>query len=100
MSTNRGDFFLVISFFYSITKKYLFYLELFKLLVYNIDVMQKNAYNKNVRYTIMFNFLLESGALDGSIVYIIMLVLIVGMFFFMSRSQKKKDKEAQDICRY
>ena len=46
----------------------------------------------------MFNFLLEGTAgTGGSWVYIVMLVLIVGMFFFMSRSQKKKDKEAQDM---
>ena len=45
----------------------------------------------------MFNFLLSGTGAEGSWVYIIMLVLIVGMFFFMSRSQKKKDKEAQDM---
>ena len=46
----------------------------------------------------MFNFLLEStGGAGGSWIYIVMLVLIVGMFFFMSRSQKKRDKEAQDM---
>ena len=45
----------------------------------------------------MFNFLLEGGGAGGSWIYIVMLVLIVGMFFFMSRSQKKRDKEAQDM---
>ena len=45
----------------------------------------------------MFNFLLEGGAGGGSWIYIVMLVLIVGMFFFMNRSQKKRDKEAQDM---
>ena len=45
----------------------------------------------------MFNFLLEGTGGSGSWIYIVMLVLIVGMFFFMSRSQKKRDKEAQDM---
>ena len=65
--------------------------------MYNICVM-RNAHKNNVRYTVMFNFLLEStGGAGGSWIYIVMLVLIVGMFFFMSRSQKKRDKEAQDM---
>ena len=46
----------------------------------------------------MFNFLLEStNAMDGSWIYLIMIGLIVVMFVFMNRSQKKKDKEAQDM---
>ena len=45
----------------------------------------------------MFNFLLEGTGGSGSWIYIVMLVLIVGMFFFMNRSQKKRDKEAQDM---
>ena len=46
----------------------------------------------------MFNFLLEgTGGNSGSWIYIVMLVLIVGMFFFMSRSQKKRDREAQNM---
>ena len=46
----------------------------------------------------MFNFLLEStNAMDGSWIYLIMIGLIIVMFVFMNRSQKKKDKEAQDM---
>ena len=50
----------------------------------------------------MFNFLLEATGNAGDNVAnplptIIMLVLIVGMFIFMSRSNKKKEKEAADM---
>ena len=48
----------------------------------------------------MFNFLLEAtqNTAGGSgFTMIFMLVLIVGMFWFMSRSNKKKEKEAADM---
>ncbi len=46
-----------------------------------------------------FGFMLESGAGGGSNPWfmIIMIGLIVVMFVFMSRSQKKKDKAAQEM---
>ena len=44
----------------------------------------------------MFNFLLEAtqttGA-NGGFTMIFMIVLMIGMFWFMSRSNKKKEKE-------
>ena len=52
----------------------------------------------------MFNFAFMltadgAGATGGGLdfTWIIMLVLLVGMFFFMSRSNKKKEKEAADM---
>lgn len=41
----------------------------------------------------------EAGALGGGMgfTWIIMIVMLVGMWFFTSRSQKKRDKEAQDM---
>ena len=48
----------------------------------------------------MFNFLLETAAdnpAGGNLPMIIMFVLLIGMFFFMSRSNKKKEKEAADM---
>ena len=42
-----------------------------------------------------FNFLLAG--MGGGWIYIVMIVLIVGMFWFSSRSQKKRDKEAADM---
>jgi len=42
-----------------------------------------------------FNFLLAG--MSGGWIYIVMIVLIVGMFWFSSRSQKKRDKEAADM---
>ena len=46
-------------------------------------------------------FMLESTTTttgnDGSWIYLIMIGLIVVMFIFMNRSQKKKDKEAADM---
>ena len=46
-----------------------------------------------------FNFLLEGagGGLGGAWIYIVMIVLIIGMFWFSSRSQKKREKEANDM---
>ena len=48
----------------------------------------------------MFNFLLEAtqttGA-NGGFTMIFMIVLMIGMFWFMSRSNKKKEKEAADM---
>ena len=46
-----------------------------------------------------FSFLLEgtSGGMGGSFIWIIMIVLIIGMFWFSSRSQKKREKEAADM---
>ena len=46
------------------------------------------------------NFLLEgtSGGNDFSwVIYVVMIVLIVGMFWFSSRSQKKRDREAAEM---
>ena len=49
------------------------------------------------------NFLLESaggttGGADMSwIIYVVMIVLIIGMFWFSSRSQKKRDREAAEM---
>ena len=43
-----------------------------------------------------FNFLLEGG-LDGIWIYGVMIALIIGMFWFSSRSQKKREKEAADM---
>ena len=49
----------------------------------------------------MFNFLLETtgatGAGGSGLTTILMLVLLVGMFWFMSRSNKKKEKEAAEM---
>lgn len=50
----------------------------------------------------MLNFLLETaggtpGVAGGGFTTILMLVLLVGMFWFMSRSNKKKEKEAADM---
>ncbi len=49
----------------------------------------------------MFNFafLLDTATPTGGLdfTWIIMLVLLVGMFFFMSRSNKKKEKEAANM---
>ena len=51
----------------------------------------------------MFNFLLEStgngtaNPAGGGFTMIFMLVLLIGMWFFMSRSNKKKEKEAADM---
>ena len=46
----------------------------------------------------MFNFLLEStSGGSGTWIYIVMIAVIVVMFVFMNRSQKKRDKEAQDM---
>ena len=46
-----------------------------------------------------FSFLLEgtSGGMGGSFIWIVMIVLIIGMFWFSSRSQKKREKEAADM---
>lgn len=47
-----------------------------------------------------FMFLLEQApANDGSFIWtwVIMIALLIGMFWWTSRSQKKKDKEAQDM---
>ena len=44
-----------------------------------------------------FNFLLEGNPMDGAWIYIVMIVLIIGMFWFSSRSQKKREKEAADM---
>ena len=44
----------------------------------------------------MFNFLLE-GSSGSGLIYIVMIVIIIGMFFFMGRSQKKRDREAQQM---
>ena len=38
-----------------------------------------------------------SNPLAGGFIWIIMIVLMVGMFWWTSRSQKKKDKEVQDM---
>ena len=35
--------------------------------------------------------------MDGAWIYIVMIVLIIGMFWFSSRSQKKREKEAADM---
>ena len=47
----------------------------------------------------MFNFLLEAQATAGGsgFTMIFMLILIVGMFFFMGRSNKKKEREAAEM---
>ena len=49
----------------------------------------------------MFNFLLETAGTNpgagSGLTTIVMLVLLVGMFWFMSRSNKKKEKEAADM---
>ena len=47
----------------------------------------------------MFNFLLEAqqNSTGSGFTMIFMLILIVGMFFFMSRSNKKREKEAADM---
>ena len=49
----------------------------------------------------MFNFLLETTGANGAggsgLTTILMLVLLVGMFWFMSRSNKKKEKEAAEM---
>ena len=49
----------------------------------------------------MFNFLLETAGTNpaggSGITTILMLVLLVGMFWFMSRSNKKKEKEAAEM---
>ena len=48
----------------------------------------------------MFNFLLEAtgpSSSGGGFTMIIMLVLMVGMFWFMSRSNKKKEREAANM---
>ncbi|MBO5102435.1 MAG: preprotein translocase subunit YajC [Clostridia bacterium] len=42
----------------------------------------------------MFNFLLEGNA-SGGLLYFVMIVFIIAMFFFMGRSQKKREREAQ-----
>ena len=46
-----------------------------------------------------FNFLLQSDSdpMGGMWIYLVMIVLIVGMFWFSSRSQKKREKEAADM---
>ena len=59
----------------------------------------KKRYTGKVK-VMNFNFLLESpgnGGLDGAWIYIVMIVLIIGMFWFSSRSQKKREKEAADM---
>lgn len=48
------------------------------------------------------NFLLEgAGGTAGTdmswIIYVVMIVLIIGMFWFSSRSQKKRDREAAEM---
>ena len=49
----------------------------------------------------MFNFLLETAGTNpgagSGLTTIFMLVLLVGMFWFMSRSNKKKEKEAAEM---
>ena len=47
----------------------------------------------------MFNLLLQAGETPSAspIPMILMLVLIVGMFWFMSRSNKKKEREAANM---
>ena len=51
----------------------------------------------------MLNFLLEStgngtaNPASGGFTMIFMLILLIGMWFFMSRSNKKKEKEAADM---
>ena len=47
----------------------------------------------------MFNFLLEAQATAGGsgFTMIFMLILIVGMFFFMGRSNKKREREAAEM---
>ena len=47
-----------------------------------------------------FMFLLQQApANDGSFIWtwVIMIALLIGMFWWSSRSQKKRDKEAQDM---
>ncbi len=45
-----------------------------------------------------FNFLLEGQAAGGGAwIYIVMIVMIVGMLWFTSRSNKKRDKEAAQM---
>lgn len=39
----------------------------------------------------------QSNPFAGGFIWIIMIVLMVGMFWWTSRSQKKKDKEVQDM---
>lgn len=43
------------------------------------------------------NFLLSGNGGSGMWIYIVMIVLIIGMFWFSSRTQKKRDKEAADM---
>ena len=43
------------------------------------------------------NFLLESEAPSMGPMWIIMIVMLVAMWFFTSRSQKKRDQEAQNM---
>ena len=48
----------------------------------------------------MFNFLLETTATPtggSGFTMIFMIVLLIGMFWFMNRSNKKKEKEAADM---
>ena len=47
----------------------------------------------------MFNFLLEAtqNPAGGGFTMIFMIILMIGMFWFMSRSNKKKEKEAADM---
>lgn len=44
-----------------------------------------------------FAFMLATEGSSGSWIYIVMIALIVVMFVFMSRSQKKRDREAAEM---